>query len=369
MDFHQNRRAQLLRGSKTDDVDAYLVTHPANVRYLSGFDTADAVVVSNKGAFVVFPAEAIPAKKLLPQDVTPIPRADDDTLPAIAEAVKATGGRAVAIEGDHLTVTALQTLVAAVGKTPLKPLTGRVELLRQTKDPSEVDAIRRAVAIGGRAMLMFRAILREVDTELELCRQMDQLLLRAGAHTPAFPSVVALGESASAVVLRPTHDRPVSEVSKLFIHWGAEVGGYCGTLARTLRSPFGAPPLRKTKNERTAVAYDKVSVAVRQAIQAALAAIQPESTVADVAKAAHTQLAAAGFDKYAAAEVGHGVGLTPREGPIVRPDNSTPLFPGMVITICPQVRIPDWGMVKYSQVVVVNREGFTDLGGGPAADE
>lgn len=369
MDFYHNRRAQLLRGSKSDEVDAYLITHPTNVRYLTGLDLAEAVVLSAKGTFVVFPEEGVPSRKHVPPEVTAVPRAETVGLPAaIVEAVRAAGGKAVGVEGEHLTVAALHRLVEAVGKTPLRPLNGRVEDLRTTKDPSEVDAIRKAVSVGARAMLMFRAILREIDTELELCRQMDQLLLRAGASTPAFPSVVAFGDNGGAAVLRPGTDRPVAEVSKLFVRWGAEVG-YCSSLARTFRSPFGAPPLRKTKHERTAYKYDEVSAAVRQATAAAIAAVQPEATVGDLAKAAHAKLEAAGFAKFAAAEVGHGVGLDSSEGPFLLTTDTTPLMQGMVINVTPQVRIPEWGIVKFSQTIVVNREGTSDLGGGPATDD
>lgn len=370
MDFYHNRRAQLLRGGKTDEVDAHLVLHPANVRYLSGLDLAEGVLVSAKGTFVIYPEAAVPPRKLLPAEVTPVPRADGSTVEdAAADAIRAAGPKAVGVEGERLPVAALHRLAAAVGKTPLRPLSGRVEDLRTTKDPSEVEAIKKALGVGGRALLMFRAILRESDTELDLCRQMDQLLLRAGADAPAFPSVVALGDNGGAVVIRPTTDRPVAEVSKVYVRWGASVGGYCGVFARTFRSPFGAPPLRKTKQERTAYSYDKVSTAVRAAVTAAADAIRPDATVGELATAAHAQLAAAGFDKFAALEVGHGVGVEPHEGPFLRPDDPTPLRLGMVLHISPQVRIPEWGILKHSRTVVVTRDGFADLGGYPASDD
>ncbi len=369
MDFYQNRRTQLLRNGKSDDTDAFLVTDPNNVRYLCEFPTAEAVLVSAKGTFAVFPNDAVPARKHTPPELFPVPRADGSALSAaVAEAVRAAGAKSVGVEADHLTVATLSRMAAAVGKTHLRPLAGRVEEMRQTKDPSEVEEVKKALGVAARALLMFRAILRELDTELDLVRQMDQLVLRAGANAPAFPSVVALGDNAGLSVLRPTADRPVAEASKLFLHWGAELG-YCGVMARTFRSPFGTAPLRKTKTERTGYSYEKVSAAVRLAKQAAVEAIRPNATAGDVAKAAHAKLAAAGFDQFAAAEVGHGVGLVAREGPFLTPTDTTPLVPGMVLNITPQVRIPEWGLMKFSQTVAVNREGTTDLGGGPGHDE
>ncbi len=368
MDFYHNRRSQLLRGAKADDVDAYLVTRPVNVRYLTGLDATEAVLVSPRGLYAVLPTDGVPTRKLLPAEITPVPREGDAVEPALAEAVRAAGARVVAVEAEHLSVAQFHRLVAAVGKAPLRPLSGRVEDLRATKDPSEVEAIKKAAAVAGRAMLMFRAVMREADTGRELSRQMDQLLLRAGANTPAFPSVVALGELGGEAVLRPDDERPVAEVSKVYVRWGAELG-YCAVFTRTFRSPFGTPRLRKTRHERTAYKYDEVGAAVRQAMAAAVAAVRPEATAGDVAKAAHAQLTAAGFATFAPAEVGHGVGLEPREAPFLRPGDKTPLRSGMVLNIAPQVRIPDWGTVQYSHTVVVTREGAIDLGGGPPSDE
>ena len=368
MDFYHNRRTQLLRGGKADEVDAYLVTHRPNVRYLTGLDVAEALLVTAKGTYVVCGEEVVPPKKEL-GELTPVPRADGAGVDlAAAEAVQTAGAKAVGVEADHLSVAAFQRLTGAVGKAGVKPLGGRVEGLRATKDPSEVEVIRRGLKVADRASLMFRAVLREVDTERDLCRQLDQLLVRAGANDPAFPSQVALGENGGDPFFRPSDDKPMAEASKLHALWGAEVG-YCGVIARTFRSPFGAPPLRKNKHERTAHDYDKVGAAVRAALRAALDAIQPEATLGDLAAAAHAPLAAAGYDKFAAPKVAFGVGLEPREGPYVRPGDKSPLLPGMVLTVAPQVRIPAWGRMQYSTTVVVNREGYTELGGAPGADD
>lgn len=370
MDFYHNRRTQLLRGGKADEVDAYLVTHRPNVRYLTGLDAADAVLVTPKGTFALCREELTGLFKGAGADITPVPRADGVGVEqSAAEAVHKAGSKAVGVEAEHLPVAALQRLTAGVGKTPVRPLGGRVDGLRATKDPSEVEAVRKAIKTAERAMLMFRAILREADHEVDLCRQMDQLLLRAGADAAAFPSVVAVGDNGGEPLLRPTTDKPVGESSRLFVRWGAVADGYCGVVTRTFRSPFGAPPLRKTKHERTAYSYEKVGAAVRQAVKAALDAIQAEATIGDLAAAAHAQIAAAGFEAFTAPEVGCGVGLEPREGPFVRPGDKSPLLPGTVLTLAPVVRIPGWGRVQYTTTVVVNREGYTDLGGSPAADD
>ena len=54
MDYHVSRRANLLRDSKSDGVDGLLVTHPVNVRYLTGFTGSSGVLLlSAKHAILV----------------------------------------------------------------------------------------------------------------------------------------------------------------------------------------------------------------------------------------------------------------------------------------------------------------------------
>jgi Xaa-Pro aminopeptidase len=101
--------------------------------------------------------------------------------------------------------------------------------------------------------------------------------------------------------------------------------------------------------------------AVREAQQAAIDAVRPESTVGDVDAAARKVLRKAGLARYFTHSTGHGVGLEIHEMPRVATAQQEVLRPGMVITIEPGVYFPGkWG-VRIEDMVAVNQYGHEVL--------
>jgi Xaa-Pro aminopeptidase len=358
MDFYRTRRSGMLRFAKADEVDTYLITAPTNIHYLSGRRTADALVIGAKGGVVVGGAAA-------DDDLTAFPvKAGAKPEQAIAEAIQKLGAKAVGVEAGGCPVGLFQKLTAALPKVSFKAVADRPEGMRAVKDPSEVEHLRKAVRVAERAYVMFRAVMRETETEIDLGHLMDRFVRQAGAAASAVPATVSLGENGGDPNHVPT-DKQLGEVSKALVLWGADVG-YCSVLARAFRSPFEPQLLRKTKQERTGFPFEKVTAAVKDAHKAALAKVKPGGTAVEVAAAAHAALAAAGYADYAGYEVGHGVGLLPREAPFLSAANPTELISGMVLAVAPEVRMAGWGGVKHGTCVMVTRDGYTDLTSGPA---
>jgi Xaa-Pro aminopeptidase len=100
-------------------------------------------------------------------------------------------------------------------------------------------------------------------------------------------------------------------------------------------------------------AYDSV----REAQQAAIAAVRPGVSVGEVDAAARKVLRKAGLGRYFTHSTGHGVGLEIHEAPRVAAGQKEVLKPGMVITIEPGVYFPGkWG-VRIEDMVVVSESG------------
>src|SRR5690606_29841534 len=83
-----------------------------------------------------------------------------------------------------------------------------VEALRQVKDATEIAALRRACAISVEALrqLLTRPVTGR--TERELARELERLMLEAGAEDRAFDTIVAAGENGAIPHHRPS-DRPI----------------------------------------------------------------------------------------------------------------------------------------------------------------
>jgi Xaa-Pro aminopeptidase len=103
-------------------------------------------------------------------------------------------------------------------------------------------------------------------------------------------------------------------------------------------------------------AYD----AVKEAQEAAIAAVRPGVSAGEVDTAARKVLRKAGLGRYFAHSTGHGVGLEIHEAPRVAAGQKELLKPGMVITIEPGVYFPGkWG-VRIEDMVAV-REGGCEV--------
>jgi len=96
---------------------------------------------------------------------------------------------------------------------------------------------------------------------------------------------------------------------------------------------------------------------VREAQQAAIAAVRPGITTGEVDEAARKVLRKAGLGKYFTHSTGHGVGLEIHESPRVAAGQKEALRPGMVITVEPGVYFPGkWG-VRIEDMVAVSENG------------
>lgn len=371
MDYLNQRRQALVRDLKKDGLDALLVTNPVNVTYLTGFaGEASYLVLTPKATILVtdprFQEQVAEECPTLDVHVRP----HDKTTPeAAGEVLAKAGAKNVALEADHVTVRFAETIRDAAPKSTFTTVNGRVEALRAVKDPSEVEHIRAAIRVAERAFGMFKATLREADTEKDLVNALDGYLRRAGARRPAFDVIAAIGERGSLPHAPPT-DRQLGDGSKLLIDWGADLG-YKSDITRTFRSPFGAVPTRRNKVERVKFNLDELHAIVCQAQDAAAAACRHGALAKDVDAAARKVMAAAKLrddrsrdwklDQYFTHGLGHGLGLEVHEFPRIRANSPDVLETGMVITLEPAFYIPGWGGIRIEDDFLVTKEGVIRL--------
>lgn len=369
MDYFTQRRQAFVKNLKKDGFDALLVTNPVNVTYLTGFTgEASYLIASAKQFILVSDARFEEQIKSEVDGLEVHIRPHNETTPEAGAAILTkSGARSIGVEPDHTTLSLMADLQTRGPKLTFAPSPTRVETLRALKDPGEVEQIRHAVRVAERAFNMFRAMLREADTEKDMVDALESYVRRSGARATSFPPIVAVGDRGALPHAPPT-DRQLGEGSKLLVDWGADCL-YKSDITRTLRSPFGTAPTRRNKQERVGFSFDEIYEVVCNAQDAAVAVMRAGVPAKEVDAAARKVIADAGYGEYFTHGLGHGIGLDIHEAPRIRMNSDDILETGMVVTIEPGIYIPPgpdgkppgWGGVRIEDDFLVTKDGAIRL--------
>jgi Xaa-Pro aminopeptidase len=335
----------LLVGSPVEDI---FKTYGANRRYLSGFTgSVGWLLVGQEVAFIAVDFRYYEqAQKEAPHFVLfPAKGQIGDWW---ADLVQEAGlaGKRIGYEPQGMTVATLEAIQKAVAAMPshqrpqLVPAPPLVEEMRAIKDPEELAAIERAVALADEAFTAVACRIEPGWTETQVAWEIEKYARERGAEGLAFPTIVAAGEWAALPHAQP-RPRPIREGEPIVIDMGVRVDGYCSDLTRTI--VLGRP------DGRLQQIYDIVLTAQLTAEEL----VQPGMTGEEAHMLAHRVIAEAGYGERFGHGLGHGVGLLVHEAPRLAPRSQDILRPGMVVTIEPGIYIPGWGGVRIEDTVVV----------------
>ncbi len=335
---------------RDEQVDALLVASAANVRYLTGFAGEgllvvgqDTALVSTDGRYRVEAGEMAAGVEASFHE--------RGHLAGACDHLAALRVSSAAFEAETLTYAGYQTLTEKLNGVELRPTKRWVEEQRLVKEEAEVAAIREAAARVDRALSRFVAQLRPGRTEQEMMLDLEMELAAEGTK-PAFPLIVAAGESAARPHAVPG-DRRLAEGEMLKIDVGGVYSGYCSDLTRTY---FCGEADAK---------FVEIYGLVRRAQEAALEAAGPDVPAREVDSAARQVIADAGYGDAFSHGLGHGVGLEVHEAPRVSATSEDVLRPGMVVTIEPGIYLEGWGGVRIEDRILVTEEGIEVLTQAP----
>lgn len=335
---------------KAAGLDALLITHLPDVRYLCGFTGSNAALALAAGRVVLFTDGRYTAQARVEAVGTQVVIADPGkpVLPAACEWLAARGAVRCGFDATHTTVAALEGMRKAL---PAKLRRGMfaasgplVSRLREIKDADEIAKIRSSALLGCRLFDQMLGYLRSGITETAVAAELEHAARLAGAEAMSFETIVASGER-SALPHGRASAAKLPKRGFVTMDFGVVLDGYMSDMTRTVH--LGKP----LAGEREV--YD----AVLEAQQAAVAAVAPGVTAGDVDEAARSVLRRAGLDKFFTHSTGHGVGLEIHEGPRLAAKQTQPLEAGMVITIEPGVYMPGRFGLRIEDMVLVTASG------------
>ena len=355
-----DRLARVRRLLDELDVEAILVSHPANRHYLSGFpdedhapdETSGILLVSGREAKLLVSPTNLPWAKASANVDIDVAGWERPWQASLGGYLKEQGFRRVAFEDRALIVADYSAIREAAENVQLVPAGIAVHRLREVKDTEEVASIRRAAQLTDQALQQVLVQLAPGTTEKELVWMLESTMRDLGADSPAFSTGVGAGPHGA----RPHHsatDRPIQEGEPVVIDMGAKVDGYCADLTRTVVLGEPTPLFRERYN------------LVLTAQQAALAAIRPGITGKEADAAARDVIVAAGAGDAFFHGLGHGVGLLIHEAPSLGQSSEDTLQPGQIVTVEPGVYIDGWGGIRIEDLAVVTESGIEILSNSP----
>ncbi|ESP87873.1 M24 family metallopeptidase [Candidatus Halobonum tyrrellensis] len=222
-----------------------------------------------------------------------------------------------------------------------------VSELRVRKDDAELDALRRAGEAADAALADLRELGAEAvgTTESALADYVEERLAAHGGDSVSFDTIV--GSGPNGAMPHHTHgDREIRSGEPVVLDFGTRVDGYVSDQTRTL--VFDGDPSAEVR---------EVHALVREAQEAAVGAVEPGVTAAEVDAAARRIVEAGGYGDEFVHRTGHGVGLDVHEEPYVVAGNDRELEAGMVFSVEPGVYLPGEFGVRVEDLVAVTADG------------
>jgi Xaa-Pro dipeptidase len=262
-------------------------------------------------------------------------------------------GKRIGVEPRQLRLLEFRYVKAGAPEADYPDASEILSSLRLRKDPTEVEAMRRAVKIAQNALEATIPLIKIGMTEKEISAELIVQLLKNGSDPELpFAPIVSSGPNAANPHASPSA-RQLQSGDLLVVDWGAAFDGYISDLTRTFT-------VGEVDEE-----YLNIHRIVQEANAAGRAAAMPGVPCANVDKAAREVIENSGYGVYFTHRTGHGIGMEGHEEPYMRGDNMQVLEPGMAFTVEPGIYLPNRNGVRIEDNVVITETGAEVLSDMP----
>lgn len=338
-------------------LDALLLTTPSSVHYVSGFlvslHTRPVAVLVARGEapVLIIPAIERPIADALLWPGEVLDYGDNgfaETLITVSSRLRV---RSIGIEADMFPVSLDRIIRRRQAELDFIDVTESLDRIWWVKDAAEVEAMRQAGLLCCQALDQAQTAFDGGEAELVGKAEGDRAALLTAVRRDPAARVQIFSNVVSGVRTRAGggHDlatgrRPQSG-DLIFFVWAVCWNGYWALISRT-GEVGSVPPVIKSLHQR-----------VRDAKRAVLEVLRPGTPLAAVFTRAFDAIRP---EASWIVSVGRGIGARMGESPVIAPGNATPLQPGMVLRLGPEVFGP-FGAIGMIDTIAITQDGYDIL--------
>ena len=356
-DLAERKRDRVRDAMRNADVAGLVLCENGRTRYLTGYQRyhsatqlapAHAVVMTlNDGPILMVPRHVLPAvEDCSAERVIEYPLSQTDKVAALAELLTSLGlsDERLGIEFEFMPYGFAAALGERLPKVCLVDASPIMRGVTGIKFEEEVAILRKAAHIADLGVAAAIEAADEGVSEIEIGARSSAAMLDAGAE---FINHMTIRSGPHAAALYPLlTSRRLAKGDCVQIDIGCVYQGY---VSDTNRSIVIGPP---TAEQRTLMEVGQ------RMLEAGLAAIRGGIEAAQLWRVCRDVAAARDLDQWMAIPfVGHGIGLSLHEPPLIAPASTDVLVPNMVLALEPGLFVPGVGASRPEDMLRVTADG------------
>lgn len=329
------------------NTDCVIIKNPSNLFYFSKYTNEDAIIIlSDSKKYYLTDARYLQEVEENLNDFIIID-INKDLLGSLTAIINDNKYINIGIE-DDLTYTFYNKLKSRLPQCSLINVSKEISNKRSIKSDDEIELIKKAQQITDKTFSDILPLIKEGITEIELGHILYNLLIKNGADSSAFESIIAFGKNSAKPHALKT-DTKLQNNQFIKMDFGAKYQGYCADMTRTVA--FG----KVSKNE------EDIYNAVLGAQQKAIDNLYTGISCKDAYNLANNYFKENNLEKYFLHSLGHGVGTDVHELPALSNKSEQRLQENMVVTVEPGLYFANQFGVRIEDVIVFKKSGAENL--------
>lgn len=255
----------------------------------------------------------------------------------------------IGIESRHLVASYYKELVGSVPDTKLTPWDNNFDEIRVIKSPYEIEILKNAAIITEAVIYDTWKSVKSGISERDMGMELEWRLRKNGADGISFLTCCSgIRTTIPHAVSSPS---PIEKGDLIKVDFGGVFNGYVSDVARVA---FMLEISRERKGE-----YTRFVSAYKEIIDS----MKPGTTASQIfykAKDIYQKLDI----PFEIPHLGHSIGLTGHENPLLQPFDHTELKPGMLFAVEPRAKMRDKDRYHVEDLIMITESGpkvLTDI--------